>query len=260
MSVERIRQSGVTEHRSEPFIDLRGVSKCYRRGRTHVPVLENLDFSVERGGFEAIIGPSGSGKTTLLNLVSGIDRADSGAVRVAGTDIAGRDEDNLADWRLRHVGFVFQFYNLVQVLTAFENVELPLLLLGLSPKQRREQVQTALSLVGLADRHAHYPHQLSGGQEQRVGIARAIVTDPTLIVADEPTGDLDRDSADHVLELLCRLNTEFGKTILMVTHDPKAASAAQRIRRLDKGRLLSSVTEPSLAETLSSGQTASAVS
>jgi putative ABC transport system ATP-binding protein len=238
MEANGSRASGVVEASAGSFIELVSVSKSYWRGRVRVPVLESLDFHVPQGGFDAIVGPSGSGKTTLLNLISGIDQADSGKVSVAGTDISKRGEDALADWRLRHIGFVFQFYNLVQVLTAYENVELPLLLLGLTPQQRRTQVKTALSLVGLSDREDHYPSQLSGGQEQRVGIARAIVTDPTLIVADEPTGDLDRESADQVLELLARLNREFGKTILMVTHDPKAASVAKRIRRIDKGQLV----------------------
>ena len=196
-----------------------------------------LDLEIEQGSFDAIMGPSGSGKTTLLNLMSGIDRASTGRIEVAGVDITHRSEDQLADWRLRHVGFVFQFYNLVQVLNAFQNVELPLLLIGLSAKERRERVNTALALVGLAERSTHYPHQLSGGQEQRVGIARAIVTDPTLIVADEPTGDLDRESASHILALLKRLNEDLGKTIIMVTHDIAAAESARLIRRIDKGKL-----------------------
>jgi|SRR5688572_3385314 putative ABC transport system ATP-binding protein len=226
------------EPQRDAFIQLTGVSKSYRRGAHNVPVLDNVDIEFARGSFEALMGPSGSGKTTLLNLVSGIDRANSGRVCVAGTDITRSSEDDLAEWRARHVGFVFQFYNLVQVLTAHQNVELPLVLLGLRAKERRQRVDTALELVGLADRGDHYPHQLSGGQEQRVGIARAIVTDPMLIVADEPTGDLDRESASQVLRLLKRLNTELGKTILMVTHDPEAAQTADTIRRIDKGKLV----------------------
>jgi putative ABC transport system ATP-binding protein len=223
-----------------PFITLSGVSKAYRRGMQQVPVLDNINLQIAEGAFEAIMGPSGSGKTTLLNLISGVDQADEGNIEVAGVDITRRSEDELADFRLRHVGFVFQFYNLVQVLTAFQNVELPLLLARLPAKERRRRVQTALELVGLADRADHLPGQLSGGQEQRVGIARAIVTDPTLIVADEPTGDLDRESADHILALLRRLNQELGKTIVMVTHDPVAADTARCIRRIDKGRLVES--------------------
>jgi putative ABC transport system ATP-binding protein len=219
-------------------IQLSGVSKAYRRGDREVPVLDNIDLEIAQGAFEAIMGPSGSGKTTLLNLISGIDRVSQGRIEVDGVDITGRSEDALADFRLRHVGFVFQFYNLVQVLTAFQNVELPLLLARLSTRERKRRVLTALELVGLADRADHFPNQLSGGQEQRVGIARAIVTDPTLIVADEPTGDLDRESADNILALLTRLNRELGKTIVMVTHDPAAANAARLIRRIDKGKLV----------------------
>jgi putative ABC transport system ATP-binding protein len=225
---------------SETFIQLRGVSKAYQRGAQSVPVLDQIDLDIPRGAFEAIMGPSGSGKTTLLNLLSGIDRCSQGQIEVGGLELTRRSEDELADWRARHVGFIFQFYNLVQVLTAFQNVELPLLLLRLPAAERRRRVETALELVGLADRRDHFPRQLSGGQEQRVGIARAIVTDPTLIVADEPTGDLDRDSADHILSLLQRLNAELGKTIVMVTHDPAAAETAHLIRRIDKGKLLES--------------------
>jgi putative ABC transport system ATP-binding protein len=225
------------------FIKLTGVSKSYRRGNQEVPVLDQVDLEIPEGAFEAIMGPSGSGKTTLLNLISGIDRVTHGTIEVDGVDITGRSEDDLAEYRLRSVGFVFQFYNLVQVLTAFQNVELPLLLCRLSTKERQQRVLTALELVGLSDRADHFPNQLSGGQEQRVGIARAIVTDPTLIVADEPTGDLDRESADHILALLRRLNQDLGKTILMVTHDPAAASTARLIRRIDKGRLVASALE-----------------
>jgi putative ABC transport system ATP-binding protein len=222
------------------FIKLTGVSKAYRRGSQDVPVLDQIDLEIPEGAFEAIMGPSGSGKTTLLNLIGGIDRVTHGKIEVGGLDITHSSEDELADFRLQHVGFVFQFYNLLQVLTAFQNVELPLLLARLSAKERRQRVETALALVGLSDRADHFPHQLSGGQEQRVGIARAIVSDPALIVADEPTGDLDRESADHILALLGRLNRELGKTILMVTHDPAAAEAARIIRRIDKGKLVES--------------------
>jgi putative ABC transport system ATP-binding protein len=222
----------------KPFIKLTDLSKTYLRGAQRVPVLSHIDLEVPAGSFEAIMGPSGSGKTTLLNLISGIDRTNEGRVEVAGTDITGRSEGDLAAWRLRHVGFIFQFYNLVQVLTAFENVELPLLLMGLPRKDRRRRVETALSLVSLEDRGDHYPRQLSGGQEQRVGIARAIVTDPALLVADEPTGDLDRETADHILDLLVDLNLKLGKTIIMVTHDLEAARRAKLIRRIDKGKLV----------------------
>lgn len=221
------------------FIKLSGVSKIYQRGAQSVPVLDQVDLEIPRGAFEAIMGPSGSGKTTLLNLISGIDRTTQGRIEVGGLDLTHRSEDDLADWRSAHVGFIFQFYNLVQVLTAYQNVELPLLLVRLSAQERRKRVEMALDLVGLADRRDHFPRQLSGGQEQRVGIARAIVTDPTLIVADEPTGDLDRESADHILNLLQRLNADLGKTILMVTHDPVAAQTAKLTRRIDKGKLIS---------------------
>jgi putative ABC transport system ATP-binding protein len=200
-------------------------------------VLENISLDVPEGEFLGLMGPSGSGKTTLLNLIAGIDRPDAGSVTVAGTDVAQLSESQLAKWRSTHIGFVFQFYNLIPVLTAYENVELPLLLAPLSKAQRKEHVQTALALVGLADRMAHYPRQLSGGQEQRVAIARALAADPTILVADEPTGDLDRKSADEVLTLLDRLNKEFKKTIVMVTHDPHAAERAHTVRHLDKGVL-----------------------
>jgi putative ABC transport system ATP-binding protein len=230
--------TGMSEAKRGSFITLRGVSKSYRRGTQLVPVLDKIDLQIAEGAFEAIMGPSGSGKTTLLNLISGVDQPSGGTIEVAGVDITRRSEDELADFRLRHVGFVFQFYNLVQVLTAFQNVELPLLLARLPAQERRRRVQTALDLVGLGDRADRLPSQLSGGQEQRVGIARAIVTDPTLIVADEPTGDLDRESADHILALLARLNREHGKTIVMVTHDPVAADTARLIRRIDKGKLV----------------------
>jgi putative ABC transport system ATP-binding protein len=200
-------------------------------------VLENISLDVPEGEFLGLMGPSGSGKTTLLNLIAGIDRPDAGSVTVAGTDVVQLSESQLAKWRSMHIGFVFQFYNLIPVLTAYENVELPLLLAPLSKAQRKEHVQTALALVGLADRMTHYPRQLSGGQEQRVAIARALAADPTILVADEPTGDLDRKSADEVLTLLDRLNKEFKKTIVMVTHDPHAAERAHTVRHLDKGVL-----------------------
>lgn len=222
---------------AEPIVQIRGVSKSYRRDSNAVPVLENISLDVPEGEFLGLMGPSGSGKTTLLNLIAGIDRPDAGTVSVAGTDVAQLSESQLARWRSTHIGFVFQFYNLIPVLTAYENVELPLLLTPLSKAQRKEHVQTALGLVGLADRVDHYPRQLSGGQEQRVAIARALAADPTILVADEPTGDLDRKSADEVLTLLDRLNKEFKKTIVMVTHDPHAAERAHTVRHLDKGLL-----------------------
>ena len=220
-----------------PIVQIRGVSKSYRRDSNAVRVLENISLDVPEGEFLGLMGPSGSGKTTLLNLIAGIDRPDSGSVSVAGTDVAQLSESQLAKWRATHIGFVFQFYNLIPVLTAYENVELPLLLAPLSKAQRREHVQAALGLVGLADRISHYPRQLSGGQEQRVAIARALAADPTILVADEPTGDLDRKSADEVLTLLERLNKEYKKTIVMVTHDPHAAERARRVLHLEKGVL-----------------------
>jgi putative ABC transport system ATP-binding protein len=220
-----------------PLIQIRDVSKAYRRDSLAIPVLNNITLEVPEGEFIALMGPSGSGKTTLLNLIAGIDRPDSGSISVEGTDVTKLGESALANWRARHIGFVFQFYNLLPVLTAYENVELSLLLTPLSKAQRKEHVTTALSLVGLTDRMDHYPRQLSGGQEQRVAIARAIAPDPTIIVADEPTGDLDRQSAEEVLTLLGRLNKEFKKTIVMVTHDPHAAERAHISRHLDKGEL-----------------------
>jgi putative ABC transport system ATP-binding protein len=213
------------------------VTKSYRRDRIEIPVLRDITIDVPTGEFLALMGPSGSGKTTLLNLIAGIDRPNAGTVVVDGTDIATLGESELARWRARHVGFIFQFYNLLPVLTAFENVELPLLLTGLSRKEKREHVEAALNLVGLGDRIHHYPKQLSGGQEQRVAIARAIVTDPTILVADEPTGDLDKVSAGEIMDLLDRLNKEFHKTIVMVTHDPRAAEKAHKAMHLDKGEL-----------------------
>ncbi|HEX5136258.1 MAG TPA: ABC transporter ATP-binding protein [Planctomycetota bacterium] len=222
---------------SEPIIRLSGVTKSYRRGGETLRVLDHLDFDVPAGAFFALMGPSGSGKTTLLNLIGGLDRADSGDVVVAGEDLSALDNRDLSRWRADHVGFVFQQFNLLSVLTALENVELPLLLAPLSRKERRDHARHALELVGLADRMGHRPGQLSGGQEQRVAIARAVATDPELILADEPTGDLDRTSADQVLELLGRLHAKFGKTIVIVTHDPLAAARAERTIHLDKGKL-----------------------
>jgi putative ABC transport system ATP-binding protein len=223
--------------RGKPIIRLRGVRKVYERGKQEIPVLDGIDLDIEEGAFEALMGPSGSGKTTLLNLVAGIDRPSSGSVEVVGIDITRLAEGDLAAWRARHVGFIFQFYNLLPVLTAFQNVELPLLLTRLSRAERKQRVETALRVVGLEDRMDHYPRQLSGGQEQRVAIARAIVTDPSVLVADEPTGDLDRKSADEILTLLRLLHEKFKKTIVMVTHDPSAAACAETIRKLDKGLL-----------------------
>jgi putative ABC transport system ATP-binding protein len=222
---------------AEPLINLFQVTKHYRRDAIDIPVLDNIDLEIARGEFLALMGPSGSGKTTLLNLIAGIDKPNSGRVVIDGKDISKLDERQLAKWRARHVGFIFQLYNLIPVLSAFENVELPLLLTNLSRKKRRDHVMTALSVVGLEDRERHYPRQLSGGQEQRVAIARAIVTDPSLLVADEPTGDLDAKSADEILDLLTRLNEEFAKTIIMVTHDPRAARHAHAVLQLEKGLL-----------------------
>jgi len=220
------------------LIDVRGVTRTYTRGGETLTVLDGLDLQMPTGAFYALMGPSGSGKSTLLNIVGGLDHADDGTVFVAGENLTLLESSHLAHWRAHHVGFVFQGFNLIPVLTARENVELPLLLSPLSRKERRQHAEHALSLVGLADRAGHRPGQLSGGQEQRVAIARAIVTDPDLILADEPTGDLDRESADAVLDLLVKLNRELGKTILMVTHDPRAASHAEVIVHLDKGQLL----------------------
>lgn len=222
------------------LIECRQLTKSYKKGDTTITPLHQLDLDVEAGDFLALMGPSGSGKTTLLNLIAGIDRPTGGQLRIGGVDIAGLGRSPLADWRSDTVGYIFQLYNLVPVLTAYENVELPLLLHSLSRQQRHDRVQTALGLVGIADRHDHYPRQLSGGQEQRVAIARAIVTDPKIIVADEPTGDLDADSARAIMELLTRLNAELGKTLLMVTHDAKCATYAKRALHLEKGRLVES--------------------
>lgn len=222
---------------SKPIVEIKDLNKSYYRDHLEIPVLDNINLQVPEGEFLALMGPSGSGKTTLLNLIAGIDRPTSGSLEVAGEDIGRLSDGNLAKWRSHHIGFIFQFYNLMPVLTAYENVELPLLLTNLSRKERREHVEAALSIVGLADRMKHYPRQLSGGQEQRVAIARAVVSDPTLLLADEPTGDLDKQSAEEITTLLARLNQEFNKTIIMVTHDPRATEKANIIRNLDKGEL-----------------------
>ena len=219
-------------------VRVQNVHKEYRRGSERIDVLQGINLEIPAGDFLALMGPSGSGKTTLLNLIGGLDRPTSGTVEVAGEPVSRLSDGQLARWRSRHIGFVFQFYNLLPVLTAEKNVELPLLLTRLSGAQRRQHVATALGVVGLADRARHYPRQLSGGQEQRVGIARAIVTDPTLLLCDEPTGDLDRKSGDEILDLLQALNREHGKTIIMVTHDPHAAARARRTLYLDKGSLV----------------------
>ena len=221
----------------QPIVEIRNLVKSYRRGDQIVPVLADITFDIAAGDYVALMGPSGSGKSTLLNLIAGIDKPDSGSVRVGGVDITALTEAELAAWRARNVGFIFQFYNLMPVLTAFENVELPLLLTNLSARERDEHVTAALSMVGLADRVEHYPPELSGGEQQRVAIARAFITDPTILVADEPTGDLDRVSAAEVLNLIERLNRELGKTIIMVTHDPHAAEKARTVRHLEKGEL-----------------------
>jgi putative ABC transport system ATP-binding protein len=229
-----------------PIVEIRDLKKSYRRGDHIVPVLENITFNIERGEFVALMGPSGSGKSTLLNLIAGIDKVDGGSIRVDGTEITGLSETELARWRAAHVGFIFQFYNLIPVLTAFENVELPLHLTQITGRERREHVEMALRLVNLADRMDHYPGQLSGGEQQRVAIARAVVADPTILVADEPTGDLDRVSAEEILSLMDRLNRESRMTVIMVTHDPRAAEKAQVIRRLEKGFLNHAHSEASL--------------
>ncbi len=218
-------------------VSVQNVRKFYQRDSLQIKVLDGLSLEVPQGEFLALMGPSGSGKTTLLNLIAGIDRATSGRVVVAGTDLGPLSEGDLAKWRSRNIGFIFQFYNLIPVLNALENVELPLLLSPLSRRERRERAMTALRIVGLSDRAKHYPRQLSGGQEQRVAIARAVVTDPTVLVADEPTGDLDHQSAEEILDLMQTFNKDFGKTIVMVTHDPRAAERAHTQRHLDKGVL-----------------------
>ena len=222
---------------TDSIVTLHGINKTFHRGKEAIHVLDNLDLDVPTGSFEALMGPSGSGKSTLLNIIAGLDRPTSGSVLVAGADLTRMSDGQLAKWRSQTIGFVFQSFNLIPVLTAAQNVELPLLLTSLSRAQRTKHVETAMRIVGLDDRMHHYPRQLSGGQEQRVAIARAIVNDPKIIVADEPTGDLDRTSADEILKLLEKLNTEFGKTIVMVTHDPAAAERAKVVHRLDKGVL-----------------------
>jgi len=222
---------------SEPIVHIKHLTKSYRRGEQTVPVLTDITFDIPAGEFIALMGPSGSGKSTLLNLIAGIDKPDSGTLKIGGTDIALLSEGELADWRAANIGFIFQFYNLMPVLTAFENVELPLLLTPLSFKERQERVELALVMVGLSDRMEHYPSELSGGQQQRVAIARAFISDPVILVADEPTGDLDRTAAEEILAILDRLNKEMEKTIIMVTHDPHAAKTAHLIRHLEKGEL-----------------------
>ncbi len=224
------------------LIQVRGLSKTYQRGSEEIHVLQGLNLDVEAGEFVAFMGPSGSGKTTLLNLLGGLDLPSAGSIRVAGDEITRMSARKLTSWRARHVGFVFQMYNLIPVLTAFQNVELPLLLTSLPKTERRRHVETALAVVGLADRVHHYPQQLSGGQEQRAGIARAIVADPTFLLCDEPTGDLDRKSADEILDLLDQLVGEYQKTVLMVTHDPRAAERARVVLYLEKGVLVDTVT------------------
>ncbi len=226
-----------------PLIRIHHLSKGYVRGGQAIPVLLDIDLAVANGEFIALMGPSGSGKSTLLNLIAGIDKPSSGSIEIGGVDIASLSEGELADWRAANVGFIFQFYNLLPVLSAFDNVELPLLLTGLSARQRHERVATVLGMVGLSDRADHYPSELSGGQQQRVAIARALVTDPVLIVADEPTGDLDRTTGAEVLSLLDQLVHELGKTIVMVTHDPKAAARAGRMVHLEKGVLVDETPE-----------------
>ncbi len=221
----------------EPIVQIRDVTKAYRRGSQTVPVLMNINLDIEEGEFLALMGPSGSGKSTLLNLIAALDQVDSGTIRVGGVDITSLSESELAAWRAVNVGFIFQFYNLIPVLTAFENVELPLLLTSLPRRERREHVELALDIVNLSARLNHYPSQLSGGEQQRVAIARALITDPTILVADEPTGDLDRRAAEEILELMDRLNRQSNKTIIMVTHDPRAAQKARMIRHLEKGYL-----------------------
>jgi len=220
-----------------PIVDIANLSKAYRRGDQIIPVLRDISFTIAEGEFLALMGPSGSGKSTLLNLIAGIDKADDGIIRIGGVDITRLPEAELAHWRGGNVGFIFQFYNLLPVLTAFENVELPLLLTRLSRRERRMHVEAVLRMVNLADRMDHYPSQLSGGQQQRVAIARAVITDPAILVADEPTGDLDRTSAEEILFLMDRLVHELGKTIIMVTHDPRAAGKAHVVRHLEKGIL-----------------------
>ena len=239
---QRIAGAGlISQGGGRPIVSITHLSKSYRRGGQVVPVLRDITLVIPEGDFIALMGPSGSGKSTLLNLIAGIDKPDSGELLVGGEDITKLSEADLADWRASHVGFVFQFYNLMPVLSAFENVELPLLLTSLSRRDRRERVETALALVGLSDRIEHYPNELSGGQQQRVAIARALISDPTIIVADEPTGDLDRKSAEEILALLRRLNAEMGKTVIMVSHDGHAVQSARHVTHLEKGELMEKV-------------------
>ncbi len=235
--------------KNSPLVQIKDLNKSYRRGNQIIPVLDNIALDIEEGDFLALMGPSGSGKSTLLNLIAGLDQVDVGTIKIGGVEITSLSETELAEWRASNVGFIFQFYNLIPVLTALENVELPLLLTGLSRKERREHAALVLELVTLQDRMDHYPRQLSGGQQQRVAIARAVVTDPTILVADEPTGDLDRTSAEEVLQLMDRLSVDLGKTIIMVTHDPRAAKKARTIRYLDKG-VLTDAPEISFTECL----------
>jgi putative ABC transport system ATP-binding protein len=239
------------------LIECRGLTRAYRKGDTLIKPLDGLDLDVEAGTFLALMGPSGSGKTTLLNLVAGIDRATEGSLKVDGVELSTLSRSRLAAWRADYIGYIFQLYNLVPVLTAYENVELPLLLHKLSAKQRHEKVALALDLVGLADRHDHYPRQLSGGQEQRVAIARAVVADPKIIVADEPTGDLDAVAAASVMALLRRLHRDLGRTLIMVTHDPKTAASADRILHLEKGKLVND--GPTPADTIAGNVAENAV-
>jgi putative ABC transport system ATP-binding protein len=223
---------------SDTLVEIKKLAKSYTRGDQDVPVLRDITLNIDRGDFISLMGPSGSGKSTLLNLIAGIDKPTGGILRIDGEDISKLSEGELADWRASNIGFIFQFYNLMPVLTAYENVELPLLLTNLSRSERRERIEMTLNMVGLSDRMDHYPNELSGGQQQRVAIARAIVTDPTILVCDEPTGDLDKQSASDVLNMLKELNNTLGKTIIMVTHDAHAAEAARRIVHLEKGELL----------------------
>ena len=234
---------------NSPLVQIKDLNKSYRRGNQIIPVLDNIALDIEEGDFLALMGPSGSGKSTLLNLIAGLDQVDGGTIKIGGVEITSLSETELAEWRAGNVGFIFQFYNLIPVLTALENVELPLLLTGLSRKERRKHSALVLELVSLQDRMDHYPRQLSGGQQQRVAIARAVVTDPTILVADEPTGDLDRTSAEEVLQLMDRLSGDLGKTIIMVTHDPRAAKKARSMRYLDKG-VLTDAPEISFTECL----------
>ncbi len=234
---------------NSPLVQIKDLNKSYRRGNQIIPVLDNIALDINEGDFLALMGPSGSGKSTLLNLIAGLDQVDGGTIKIGGVEITSLSESELAEWRASNVGFIFQFYNLIPVLTALENVELPLLLSGLTRKERRQHSALALDLVSLEDRMDHYPRQLSGGQQQRVAIARAVVTDPTILVADEPTGDLDRTSAEEVLQLMDRLSGDLGKTIIMVTHDPRAAKKARSMRYLDKG-VLTDAPEISFTECL----------